>query len=57
VYALASVTGDVDLSNEDGPFMARILGAVARKESDDKSDASSEEQALTRRLIAAESLT
>lgn len=34
---LASVTGDVDLSNHDGRFMARILGAVARKESDDKS--------------------
>jgi site-specific DNA recombinase len=35
--ALASVTGDVDLANADGRFMARILGAVARKESDDKS--------------------
>lgn len=34
---LASVTGDVDLSTHDGRFMARILGAVARKESDDKS--------------------
>jgi DNA invertase Pin-like site-specific DNA recombinase len=34
---LASVTGDVDLSTDDGRFMARILGAVARKESDDKS--------------------
>jgi site-specific DNA recombinase len=34
---LASVTGDVDLSSDDGRFMARILGAVARKESDDKS--------------------
>lgn len=34
---LASVTGDVDLSTHDGQFMARILGAVARKESDDKS--------------------
>jgi len=34
---LASVTGDVDLSTFDGRFMARILGAVARKESDDKS--------------------
>jgi site-specific DNA recombinase len=31
------VTGDVDLSTHDGRFMARILGAVARKESDDKS--------------------
>ena len=34
---LATVTGDVDLSTHDGRFMARILGAVARKESDDKS--------------------
>src|SRR6266581_5138919 len=34
---LASVTGDVDLATDDGRFMARILGAVARKESDDKS--------------------
>ncbi|MDP9388176.1 MAG: recombinase family protein [Actinomycetota bacterium] len=37
VKDLASVTGDVDLSTYDGRFMARILGAVARKESDDKS--------------------
>lgn len=37
VRDLASVTGDVDLSTHDGRFMARILGAVARKESDDKS--------------------
>jgi site-specific DNA recombinase len=29
--ALASVTGDTDLSTHDGRFMARILGAVARK--------------------------
>lgn len=34
---LASVAGDVDLATDDGRFMARILGAVARKESDDKS--------------------
>jgi site-specific DNA recombinase len=34
---LASVTGDVDLATDDGRFMARILGAVSRKESDDKS--------------------
>jgi DNA invertase Pin-like site-specific DNA recombinase len=33
----ASVTGDIDLSTHDGQFHARILGAVARKESDDKS--------------------
>lgn len=37
VTCLASVTGDVDLGTFDGQFMARILGAVARKESDDKS--------------------
>lgn len=37
VTALASVTGDTDLSTHDGRFLARILGAVARKESDDKS--------------------
>jgi DNA invertase Pin-like site-specific DNA recombinase len=37
ITALASVTGDVDLANADGRFMARILGAVSRKESDDKS--------------------
>jgi site-specific DNA recombinase len=34
---LASVAGDVDLATDDGRFMARILGAVSRKESDDKS--------------------
>lgn len=34
---LASVTGDVDLATHDGRFTARILGAVSRKESDDKS--------------------
>ena len=34
---LASVSGDVDLSTHDGQFLARILGAVAAKESDDKS--------------------
>jgi site-specific DNA recombinase len=37
VTHLASVTGDVDLATHDGRFMARILGAVSRKESDDKS--------------------
>jgi len=37
ISALASVTGDTDLSTHDGRFLARILGAVARKESDDKS--------------------
>jgi len=34
---MATVTGDVDLGTDDGRFHARILGAVARKESDDKS--------------------
>jgi len=37
VDRLASVTGRIDLANADGQFMARILGAVAKKESDDKS--------------------
>jgi site-specific DNA recombinase len=37
ISAMASVTGDMDLSTHDGQFLARILGAVARKESDDKS--------------------
>ena len=37
VTRLASVSGDIDLSTHDGQFTARILGAVARKESDDKS--------------------
>ncbi len=34
---LASVQGEIDLSTHDGRFHARIMGAVARKESDDKS--------------------
>lgn len=37
VKHLATVQGDVDLSTHDGKFHARIIGAVARKESDDKS--------------------
>jgi site-specific DNA recombinase len=37
VTKLASVSGDLDLSTHDGQLMARILGAMARKESDDKS--------------------
>ena len=37
VRHLACVTGEVDLATHDGQFHARILGAVARKESDDKS--------------------
>ena len=34
---LASVTGRINLADPDGQFQARILGAVAKKESDDKS--------------------
>jgi site-specific DNA recombinase len=34
---LATVTGETDLSTHDGQLIARIQGAVARKESDDKS--------------------
>ena len=37
VEDLATVTGRIDLANADGQFLARILGAVAKKESDDKS--------------------
>lgn len=37
VKDLATVTGDIDLATHDGRFHARILGAVAKKESDDKS--------------------
>src|SRR5437867_1933183 len=37
VQHLATCTGDVDLATDDGRFNARIQGAVARKESDDKS--------------------
>ncbi len=34
---VASVSGDIDLTSAGGQFQARILGAVAKKESDDKS--------------------
>src|SRR5918994_3811324 len=34
---MATVSGDLDLSTHEGQLMARITGAVARKESDDKS--------------------
>lgn len=34
---VASVSGDIDLTRADGQFHARILAAVAKKESDDKS--------------------
>jgi DNA invertase Pin-like site-specific DNA recombinase len=37
VTNLASVAGDVDLASNDGRLMARIMGAVGKKESDDKS--------------------
>jgi site-specific DNA recombinase len=36
VVRLASVAGDVDLGTADGRFHARILGAVAKKENDDR---------------------
>jgi DNA invertase Pin-like site-specific DNA recombinase len=34
---IATVTGRINLADPDGQFQARILGAVAKKESDDKS--------------------
>jgi DNA invertase Pin-like site-specific DNA recombinase len=37
VQSLATVTGRINLADPDGQFQARILGAVAMKESDDKS--------------------
>lgn len=37
VTDLATVAGDIDLSTPDGRLMARIKGAMAAKESDDKS--------------------
>ncbi|MGH2976031.1 MAG: recombinase family protein [Solirubrobacterales bacterium] len=37
VTELASVAGDIDLASSDGKMMARMKGAVAVKESDDKS--------------------
>ncbi len=37
VSALASCTGELDLSTDDGRLVARIKGAVARKSSDDMS--------------------
>jgi site-specific DNA recombinase len=37
VSALASVSGDIDLGTHDGQLMARVVGAFARRESDDKS--------------------
>jgi site-specific DNA recombinase len=35
--SIATVSGDLDLSTGDGRAMARVMGAFARKESDDKS--------------------
>jgi DNA invertase Pin-like site-specific DNA recombinase len=37
VTRLASVAGDVDLASSDGQLIARIMGAVAKKSSDDTS--------------------
>ena len=37
VTHVSSVEGDIDLTTAEGQFHARILGAVAQKESDDKS--------------------
>jgi len=54
VRSMASVTGDTDLATHDGRFLARILGAVARKESDDKSrriTRKHEEMARSGRLV------
>jgi len=36
--ALANVSGEVDLSTSDGRFRARLMGAVARQESEKKSE-------------------
>src|SRR3974390_11159 len=36
--ALANVSGDTDLSTSDGRFRARIMGAVARQESEKKAE-------------------
>lgn len=36
--ALANVSGDLDLATSDGRFRARIMGAVARQESEKKSE-------------------
>ena len=37
VSHLATISGDIDLSTNDGQFHARIMGAVAKKSSDDAS--------------------
>ena len=37
VTDLACISGDIDLGTHDGQFLARILAATSRKESDDKS--------------------
>jgi site-specific DNA recombinase len=41
--ALANVSGDTDLSSSDGRFKARIMGAVARQESEKKAERVSRE--------------
>ncbi len=51
--ALANVSGDCDLSSSDGRFRARIMGAVARQESEKKGErvAREAEQAAQRGLL------
>jgi site-specific DNA recombinase len=53
--ALANVSGDTDLSTSDGRFRARIMGAVARQESEKKSEriAREAEQAARRGVYRA----
>jgi DNA invertase Pin-like site-specific DNA recombinase len=51
--ALANVSGDTDLSTSDGQFKARIMGAVARQESQKKGErVSREAEQAARRGIA-----
>lgn len=45
--ALANVSGDLDLSSSDGRFRARIMGAVARQESEKKADRIRRQRAST----------
>jgi DNA invertase Pin-like site-specific DNA recombinase len=47
--ALANVSGDTDLSTSDGRFRARIMGAVARQESEKKGERVSREAAQAAR--------
>jgi DNA invertase Pin-like site-specific DNA recombinase len=51
--ALANVSGDTDLSTSDGRFKARIMGAVARQESEKKGErVSREAEQAARRGVA-----